>query len=579
MSPQNRREYLSTAVLVAVKTPADLLYSEPSLNVALPALRTRAALRQDPVVFCVLFLAVIAVQITAGAYRGERDNYSDEAAHFMNGLLVRDYLRDGLGQNPIKFAEEYYLNYPKIAPGMWPPLFDAVLGVVALPGWPPFSAALALLAFATTWTAWRLYRIVIAGGSRLGGTLVASLFVFTPIIADMTSAVMLDIVVAAFALEATWWLARFFRSEDWRHAALFGLFSACCCLTKGNGVSMVLVPLLLMLLTGQFRLLRHRGLYVAACIVVVFAVPPLAISYRLDSVIGDFAPVGVGGVIARLNFYALYLWEQLGTLLLILSVIGFIRVVRGRWGENSESFGFGAAMCALVAATLIFHAVNPHQVFAGRYLTLAVAPLLALAAVGIETLSALIQSPQWRRASQAVLFATVVIVFFAGKPAIASRAPQGFRATVEFLETRGLAGRRVLIVSDEDGEGAFVSEVAIRHTSPAPTIIRGSKLIASDDWAGHNFRMLFSSSKDLMLELEDLHVDYLVVDTSVDEAALPYRGQIDELIASQHDRLEQVSAISEGRSIATYRLKYRSPGSAKTLRIALTNSLGRTLER
>lgn len=565
--------------MVAAKTPAELLYSEPSLKVAFPALRARAALRQDLVVFCVLFLAVIAVQITAGAYHGERDNYSDEAAHFMNGLLVRDYLRDGLGQNPIKFAEEYYLNYPKIAPGMWPPLFDAVLGVVALPGWPPFGAALGLLAFATTWTAWRLYRIVLAGGSRLGATLVASLFVFTPIVVDMTSAVMLDIVVAAFALEATYWLALFFRSEDWRHAALFGFFSACCCLTKGNGVSMVLVPLLLILFTGQFRLLRHPGLYIAACIVVVFAVPPLAISYRLDSVIGDFAPVGVGGVIGRLNFYAIYLWGQLGTLPLILSLIGFIHVVRGRRGGNSESFGFGSAMCALVAAALIFHAVNPHQVFAGRYLTLAVAPILALTAAGAETLSALIRSRRWRLAPQAVLCATVVIAFFSVKPASASRAPQGFGATVEFLEARGLAGRRVLVVSDENGEGAFVSEVAIRHPNPPSTIIRGSKLVASDDWAGHNFKMLFSSSTDLMRELEDLHVDYLVVDTSVNEAAVPYRGQIDELIATQHDRLERISTINERRSIATYRLKYRSPGPGKTLRIALTNSLGRTLER
>ncbi len=579
MSSPERQKYFSTDVLVAAKTPADLLYSEPSLEVALPALRARAALSRDLVVFCALFLAVIAAQITAGAYHSERNSYSDEAAHFMNGLLVRDYLRDGLGQSPVKFAEEYYLSYPKIAPGMWPPLFDVALGVVALPGWPPFGTALVLLAFATAWTAWRLYRIVAAGGSRLGATLVASLFVLTPIVVDMTSAVMLDIVVAAFALEATYWLALFFRSEDWRHAVLFGLFSACCCLTKGNGVSMVLVPLLLMLFTGQFRLLRHPGLYMAACIVVVFAVPPLAISYRLDSVIGDFAPVGVNGVIGRLNFYAIYLWRQLGTLPLILSLVGFIRVVRGRRGENSESLGFGSAMCALVAAALIFHAINPHQIFVGRYLTLALAPLLALAAVGIDTLSALILSPERRRASQAVLVATIVIAFFATRPATASRAPQGFRATVEFLEDRGLAGRRVLIVSDEEGEGAFVSEVAIRRPSPPPTIIRGSKFIASDDWAGHNFRMVFSSSKDLMRELEDIHVDYLVVDTSVDEAGVPYRGQVDELIAIQHDRLEQISTISEGRSIATYRLKHRSPGARKTLRIALTNSLGRTLER
>lgn len=107
MSSPERQKYFSTDVLVAAKTPADLLYSEPSLEVALPALRARAALSRDLVVFCALFLAVIAAQITAGAYHSERNSYSDEAAHFMNGLLVRDYLRDGLGQSPVKFAEEY----------------------------------------------------------------------------------------------------------------------------------------------------------------------------------------------------------------------------------------------------------------------------------------------------------------------------------------------------------------------------------------------------------------------------------------------------------------------------------------
>jgi len=99
-------------------------------------------------VFSVLYAAVLIVQLAVGAYRAERGNYPDEAAHFMNALLVRDYLTQGLGQNPLRFAEEYYLNYPKIAPGMWPPLFHGVLGLVMLLGTPPRIAGLALLALA-----------------------------------------------------------------------------------------------------------------------------------------------------------------------------------------------------------------------------------------------------------------------------------------------------------------------------------------------------------------------------------------------------------------------------------------------
>ena len=47
----------------------------------------------------------------------------------MNALVLRDYIREGLSQNPLRFAEDYYRHYPKIAPGMWPPLFSTAVAV------------------------------------------------------------------------------------------------------------------------------------------------------------------------------------------------------------------------------------------------------------------------------------------------------------------------------------------------------------------------------------------------------------------------------------------------------------------
>src|SRR5439155_15303995 len=121
------------------------------------------------------------------------------------------------------------------APGMWPPLFHLALGLFMLPGWPPQAAALALLALLSVWAAWRLYHMVDIMATRVAALFVAGLFPFIPVLVEMTSAVMLDIVVAMLALEATYWLAVYFDTENWRHAALFGLFTACCCLTKGTG--------------------------------------------------------------------------------------------------------------------------------------------------------------------------------------------------------------------------------------------------------------------------------------------------------------------------------------------------------
>jgi hypothetical protein len=130
------------------------------------------------------------------------------------------------------------------------------------------------------------------------------------------------------------------------------------------------------------------------------------------------------------------------------------------------------------------------------------------------------------------------------------------------------------------GEGSLVSEVAVRRPAPWATVARGSKLLADQDWVGHNFQMRYSSSSALMRELEDLHVRYLIVDCSPKVAALiPYLGQVNELIETNGNRLDRIYASTQGRPLTVYQLKYQSPGPAKTLHVDLTYSIGRVLER
>src|SRR6476659_9278811 len=137
----------------------------PHVPSRFPLTRSRPALTT----FAICLAIVLAIQILTGWYRVERGIYSDDAAHFMNGLVVRDYLRTGVGENPMTFAENYYLHYPKIAPLMWPPLFHVALGVFLLPGWPAGSAALVLEALVTAWLAWRLHHMVrLLAGSLAG---------------------------------------------------------------------------------------------------------------------------------------------------------------------------------------------------------------------------------------------------------------------------------------------------------------------------------------------------------------------------------------------------------------------------
>jgi hypothetical protein len=72
----------------------------------------------------VVFLALARlVQYKAGAEGAAFGQFPDEPAHFVGGVMVRDYLVTALGQNPVGFARDYYLRLPYFALGVWPPFF------------------------------------------------------------------------------------------------------------------------------------------------------------------------------------------------------------------------------------------------------------------------------------------------------------------------------------------------------------------------------------------------------------------------------------------------------------------------
>jgi hypothetical protein len=140
-------------------------------------------------------------------------------------------------------------------------------------------------------------------------------------------------------------------------------------------------------------------------------------------------------------------------------------------------------------------------------------------------------------------------------------------------------------VSDESGEGALVTDVAVRRLHPRPIVVRGSKLLGTDNWNGYNFTMRFSTPQAVIQELEDLHVAYLVIDSSPDAIRLPYWSLVKRLVESHEDRvqLEFHTTVDPRngptRQLALYRIKYQSPGGPKPLEIEFSQSVQKLLKR
>ena len=76
--------------------------------------------------FCLFLTITLAIQWTKGAFQGEFGSHPDEPAHFVTALMVHDYVADLFPAPPMQYAENYYLHYPKVGLGHWPPVFYVV---------------------------------------------------------------------------------------------------------------------------------------------------------------------------------------------------------------------------------------------------------------------------------------------------------------------------------------------------------------------------------------------------------------------------------------------------------------------
>src|SRR5204863_238232 len=156
--------------------------------------RAAARIRKQPqlvLLFAGFFALAITFQVFAGVYGAELSGYPDEPAHLITGLMVRDYIALGFPDVPMHFAEDYYLHYPKVAFGHWPPLFYILEGLWTLIFPATRASILLLMAVYTGLTATCLARWTSARFSAVAGIAVAALFTSLPVVQEQTQQIMI----------------------------------------------------------------------------------------------------------------------------------------------------------------------------------------------------------------------------------------------------------------------------------------------------------------------------------------------------------------------------------------------------
>lgn len=225
------------------------------------------------IAFVIAFDVAFLWQRAAAAHLAEFGAHPDEAAHYVTGLMIRDYLAAGCPGSPMKFAENYYAHYPKIGLGVWPPFFYLVQSAWTLPFGVSRTSVLLLMCALAAIVAVLVFRALQKQFGPIPAALGGLLFLSLPIVREYYSMVMAETLSAACMFGAALAFGEYLDRERPRHAIVFGVLAALAILTKGTGIALALMAPLALLLTRKWHLLARPALWASAAIVAILAGP------------------------------------------------------------------------------------------------------------------------------------------------------------------------------------------------------------------------------------------------------------------------------------------------------------------
>ena len=477
-----------------------------------------------------VFCLAVVLSWRDGAFRGEFGDDPDEAGHYVTGLMFHDYFAGMHYSSPTKFAVNYYLHYPKVGIGHWPPIFYVIQGIWTLLFSTSRSSLMFLMATLTALLALTIYGMLAREFSPLVALAASLVFVALPAVQASTGTVMADVPTALFSFLAAVYFGRFLDTERQTDVLAFGVFSALAIMTKANAIGLALLAPIAILLTRKWNLLRRPALWGSGALVLIICGPWYVWTLQMQREGLTQHTTVLSFWLGAMRFYGSHIIGMLGWGVSLLAVIGLAAKLRAIWKSEDHS-GTWAAMIGLFLGFFLLLSIIPTGPDA-RYLLLVVPAAIGFAVAGLYVLGGRLRSaprkPLYLGLGLVLLFAVTGF----GAP---QKRSYGFGPLSQMLVSQNQFRHSVFLASlDTDGEGMFVSEIAMRERRPGHVILRASKVLANSEWNGGDYQPLFSTPQQVLQYLDSIPVDVVVTDSSIPE------GHLD-----QHEKLlEQAMSTS-----------------------------------
>ena len=412
--------------------------------------------------FAVYFAIALLGRYQVGALHEDFGAFEDEASHMVTSAMMRGYVTEFSPANPLAYVEEYYLAYPKVASGQWPPVLHAYFGfwmlILGVQRWAVLLGSACVAALAAS---------ALRGlGRSVFPPLLASIlgigFLAIPLVQELSSTPMTELLVGGMGALAVGLFVRYLQTGKASYALAYGGVTLLAVWTKGNGVGLVLVALLAPWLAGRPKRWLTRGTIASGLLVGLgggaWYFTTMHFSQTTwagqDRSFEEYAS-------AALRFYSSELWWVVGSLVGSFALFGLVMGFGNRNQRDltaaSLAWLLGLSACHLFIRTGI----------EARHVAAALPVWLVLAGQGAW---ALWQRLGWEGRPRIGLACGTVLIGVGCQAWVPARSEhRGYQAAVRFvLEQPGAQTAPWLVASDALGEGLVVAEAVLhdpRHES------------------------------------------------------------------------------------------------------------------
>jgi hypothetical protein len=456
--------------------------------------------------------------------------------------MVRDFIAALDFRHPWEFAKQYYYHYPKVAIGVWPPLFYGALGIWFLIFGASRVAAISFIAIVAATTASLIYFVGRRLLGRWAGVLAAVLFIASPLVQESSGRVMTEHLSTLGMLVSTLCFAQFARTEQIGDGLAFGTVAAAAILTHGNAWALGLVPGITLALTDRWYLLRQPKFWLAAVPVLVACVPWYLFTLGMPSGIWDRgAPPWV-----KAAGYTRCIYLGTGLIVLVFAFIGVTETII-RVKPRKEVAPEWAALAGLAIATFVLYCAVPVPIDS-RYMVAVLPSFVLFSAAGVNAIAVRLGtclSVSTIRVGLALIF---IAAFCAERVALPLHLRNdGYAALVGDVMARVANVPQVwLISSGSTGEGSLVAAVALQEARPNSYVLRGKTILAGGDWFWRNTQDRFDTPVKLAALLDDFPVTIIVIDDRVPpNQHRPYQDRLKEVVTSEGDRWALIRSYAQ----------------------------------